>query len=197
MTFIKFCGMTRDADVRVACELGVNAIGFVMWPHSPRYVDARQVAALVRVMPADILPVAVLVTPSAEEVATARAAGARAVQIHGDIREWPDGEVWVATTVDGDLDAIPTPFTVLVDANDPVRHGGTGRTIDWARAAAIVQQQRRVILAGGLTPSNVGEALRQVKPYGVDVSSGIENRPGEKSAQAMQQFVAAVREANQ
>ena len=87
------------------------------------------------------------------------------------------------------------PHTLIVlDAHDPVRHGGTGRTINWTRAAQVAAA-RRILLAGGLNPANVGEAIRQVRPFGVDVASGIEQRPGIKDAQAMQAFVTAVREA--
>jgi phosphoribosylanthranilate isomerase len=85
---------------------------------------------------------------------------------------------------------------LLLDVHDPERHGGTGRTIDWARAAAIAAA-RRVLLAGGLTSGNVADAIRQVRPYGVDVASGIEDRPGIKNAGAMKAFMAAVREADQ
>ncbi len=196
MTFIKFCGLTREADVRLACELGVDAIGFVLWPHSPRWVEPTRVTTLIAAMPTHVIPVGILVQPSADEIATARATGIRVVQIHGGVQDWPSGEVWIATHVHDDLDAIPSAATVLLDAHDPVRHGGTGQTIDWERAAAIAAN-RPIILAGGLTPDNVGTAVRRVKPFGVDVSSGIEDRPGEKNAQAMQRFVAAVRETGQ
>ena len=85
---------------------------------------------------------------------------------------------------------------IVLDAHDPVRHGGTGRTIDWQRAARVAAT-RRVLLAGGLTAANVGEAIRTVRPYGVDVASGIEQQPGIKDAQAMQAFVTAVRTADE
>jgi phosphoribosylanthranilate isomerase len=83
---------------------------------------------------------------------------------------------------------------VLLDAHDPVQYGGTGRPIDWTRAADVAAR-RRVILAGGLTPSNVGHAIRTVRPYGVDVASGVERQPGVKDRDAMRAFVAAVRRA--
>jgi phosphoribosylanthranilate isomerase len=85
---------------------------------------------------------------------------------------------------------------IVLDAHDPVRHGGTGRTIDWNRAARIAAA-RRVLLAGGLTPANVAAAIRQVRPYGVDVASGIEDRPGIKDPELMRAFVRAVRQADE
>lgn len=194
MTFIKFCGMTRAEDVATACALGVNAIGFVLWPASPRAVERARLAALIALLPPQVTPVGVFVSPGADDVQRARDAGVQVVQVHGGGGTAIDGDVWVARALDTDLDAIPLAQTVVLDAHDPVRHGGTGRTIDWARAATIAAG-RRVLLAGGLTPGNVGLAIRQVRPYGVDVASGIEDRPGIKNAQAMTAFVAAVREA--
>jgi phosphoribosylanthranilate isomerase len=196
MTFIKFCGMTRDDDVRLACDLGVDALGFVLWPNSPRSVDAVRMAALVRLLPSRVTPVAVLVSPGADAVSAARDAGARVVQVHGSappIRD--DSELWIATSLDADISAHPLSVMMVLDAHDPVRHGGTGRTIDWQRAARVASG-RKMLLAGGLTAANVGDAIRQVRPFGVDVASGIEERPGIKSAAAMTSFIAAVREAD-
>lgn len=195
MTFIKFCGMTRGEDVRMACELGVDAVGFVMWPRSPRYVTPVQVSALVRQIPAAITAVGVLVSPSDDEIAAARHAGVHVVQVHAAVPAETRSDTWVAATLDGGIDAIAAETMIVLDAHDPVRHGGTGRTIDWERAAAVATH-RRVLLAGGLTPANVATAVRRVKPFGVDVASGIEDRPGIKNAQAMAAFVAAVREAD-
>lgn len=195
MTFIKFCGMTRGEDVRVACELGVDALGFVMWPRSPRYVTPVQVSALVQQIPAAITAVGVLVSPSDDEIAAARHAGVQVVQVHAAVPAETRSDTWVAATLDGGIDAIAAETMIVLDAHDPVRHGGTGRTIDWERAAAVAAH-RRVLLAGGLTPTNVATAVRRVKPFGVDVASGIEDRPGIKNVQAMAAFVAAVREAD-
>lgn len=203
MTFIKFCGMTREADVARACELGVDAVGFVLWSKSPRATDVSRVRAMVQLLPPDITPVGVFVSPTADEVARARDAGVRVAQIYGtDAGGIADRlascaeEIWVARSLEADIDTVGVDVTLVLDAADPVRHGGTGQRIDWARAAAIAAR-RRVLLAGGLTAVNVREAVLQVRPFGVDVASGIEERAGVKNAQAMRDFVAAVREADQ
>ena len=198
MTFIKFCGMTRAEDVAAACELGIDAVGFVLWPKSPRHVQMRQLAPLIKMLPPSLTPVGVFVSPDDDDVRQAREAGVRVVQVHGDNGRRFEGEVWLARSLDTDVDTnlstILPEVTIVLDAHDPKRHGGTGRTIDWARAA-VVAARRKVLLAGGLTPANVGNAIDQVRPFGVDVASGIEDRPGVKNAQAMKAFVAAVREA--
>ena len=206
MTFIKFCGMTRDDDVLAACDLGVNAVGFVMWPGSPRFVTAARAAALVKRLSHDVAAVGVLVAPGRDDLVAARDAGLAAIQVHGstpDVNTLAglDGmmtplAVWVATSLAEPLDMIPRGRRVLLDAHDPVRHCGTGRTIDWHRAAAAAERFE-LMLAGGLRPQNVATAVRTVRPFGVDVASGIEDRPGIKNSQAMKGFVAAVREADE
>ena len=201
MTFVKFCGITQERDLAVACELGVQAVGFVLWSGSPRFIEPDRIRSLVKSLPGDMLPVGVFVQPSVDELEAGIAAGIRVAQIHGvDPRLLRDDPVsidrWIATSVEADLSMVPPGTTVLLDTQDSQRHGGTGRTIDWAKAAGIATD-RRVLLAGGLTPANVATAIRQVRPFGVDVSSGIEERPGVKNAHAMRAFVAAVREADQ
>jgi phosphoribosylanthranilate isomerase len=198
MTFIKFCGMTRAQDVAAACELGVDAVGFVLWAQSPRRVDLRDLAPLIKLLPSTVTPVGVFVMPDDEEVKRAREAGVQVVQVHGDDGARFEGEVWVARALEAgvDGDSMTPARTIVLDAHDPVRHGGTGRTIDWARAAQVAAR-RRIVLAGGLTPDNVAAAISQVRPFGVDVASGIEDQPGIKNARAMHAFVAAVREADQ
>jgi phosphoribosylanthranilate isomerase len=198
MTFIKFCGMTRPQDIAVAVELGVDAIGLVLWPQSPRHVSLEVAAKLVAMIPARIRPVGVFVAPSRDEVSRAIAhVGIRVAQLHGVTDVGFKGlgcEFWIAASLptDGtDISVEPGPVLIL-DAHDPVKQGGTGRTIDWQRASAVAAT-RPVILAGGLTPANVGDAIRTVRPWGVDVASGIETSAGVKSEPAMRAFVTAVR----
>lgn len=203
MTAIKICGLTRAADVEAAVDLGVQALGFVLWPGSPRAVGRAEAATLVRTLPPLVSAVAVLVEPTVDEVRTVLADGFTTVQVHGTTVDWAAirtaapralRAVHLAEGPDGIAPAVEPGAPVLLDAHDPVRHGGSGRVVDWARAAAVAAG-RRVILAGGLTPENVDEAIRVVQPYGVDVASGVETRPGVKDASRMRAFVAAVRAA--
>jgi phosphoribosylanthranilate isomerase len=197
VTFVKFCGMTQEDDVRAACALGVNALGFVLWPQSPRCVAVHQLARLVRAMRPDVTPVGVFVSPALDELRAAQDAGIRVAQLHGPLDAEMLGnagslELWRARSLEDELDTIADGITLVLDAHDPERHGGTGKPIDWKRAATLAAK-RRIVLAGGLTPDNVEEAIRRVRPLGVDVASGIEDRPGIKNRSAMSAFVAAVR----
>jgi phosphoribosylanthranilate isomerase len=199
MTTIKFCGLTREQDLEVAAELNVDAVGFVFWEKSPRALTLAAAAALVQKLPASITPVGVFVRPTAAEIADAvNVAGIRVAQAHGvddtsSLLHAPC-EVWAAISVTGTTLAIPADMTILLDAQDDEQFGGTGRTIDW-HAARQIGAIRRVMLAGGLTPQNVGKAIEIARPYGVDVSTGIEERPGVKNAKLMRDFVSAVRNA--
>jgi phosphoribosylanthranilate isomerase len=197
MTRIKFCGLTRPQDLAVAEEVGVDAVGFVLWAPSPRGVGLDRTAELIAKLPKSITPVGVFVQPTREEILQAvTVARIRVAQVHGvtDIASLGDlpCELWVAMSLDGNLNRVPADATILLDAYDPERHGGTGKTIDWDAARAVTAR-RRVMLAGGLTPANVGEAIRRARPDGVDVSSGIEEHPGIKDARLMREFARAVR----
>ena len=199
MTRIKFCGLTRPQDLVVATKLGVDAVGFVLWANSPRGVGLDRTAELVTQLPNTVLPVGVFVQPTRAEILQAvHVARIRAAQVHGltdvsDLRHL-DCELWVAMSPQQPVTGIPDDATILLDAYDPERHGGTGRTIDWD-AARTFAESRRVMLAGGLTADNVAEAIRRARPYGVDVSSGIEVRPGIKDESKMRAFANAVRTA--
>jgi phosphoribosylanthranilate isomerase len=197
MTLIKFCGMRREQDVAAAVELGVGALGFVFWPDSPRFVDYGDAERIIRLLPDTVVPVGVFVAPTDDELDRAvQATGIRVAQIHASTH-FPVSaacEVWPATSLEHPAPLPPAGLLVL-DAHDPQRHGGTGRTIDWDRAAQIART-RRLILAGGLTPANIAAAIRCVRPYGVDVASGIEDSPGVKNVNAMRDFVAAVHQSH-
>lgn len=199
MTLIKMCGMTRAEDVAHAVGLGVDALGFVLWPRSPRHVSMADMAVLVRLLPDTVRPVGVFVDPDEIEVRRAADAGIRVAQLHGarsaallPIVAPHVDEVWVAASLEAHHH-VPATSRLVLDAHDPVQHGGTGRIIDWARAATIAAA-RPVLLAGGLTAANVGDAIARVRPAGVDVASGIERRPGIKNHLEMTAFVHAVRE---
>lgn len=196
---IKICGITRMEDAQAAVDLGVHALGFVFWPDSPRAVTAAQAAAIIRRLSPFVTPVGVFVDPDARLVAECVEAGVRVAQVVGTVPPLPAGlGLLRVVTLGADGRTTVPPISgetaVLIDAHDPVRHGGTGRTIDW-RAVAAISRTRPVILAGGLRPDNVSEAIRLAAPAGVDVSSGVEVTPGVKDHSKLAAFVAAVRHA--
>jgi phosphoribosylanthranilate isomerase len=186
---VKICGITRLDDAEAAVEAGARALGFVFWRDSPRFIDPYRARVIVRALPAFVTTVGVFVNqPTAYVAAVASLVPLAAVQLHGDEPFAHVAEVGrpvikaltleMASQTDR-LAVWPAAVTILLDAHDPVRHGGTGRAVDWTAAAAIAAQ-RRVILAGGLTPDNIGEAIHRVRPFGIDVSSGVERSPGVK-----------------
>ena len=186
---VKICGITRLEDAEVAVALGAGAIGFVFWPKSPRYVDPERARAIVAALPPFIATVGVFVDQTARLVnGVAARVGLSTVQLHGDEPIEMLGEIerpvvkamaLRASTTAEEADAWPSRVRLLIDADDPDRRGGTGRTVDWKRAAAVAAR-RPVLLAGGLNAANVADAIRTVKPFGIDVSSGVESAPGIK-----------------
>ena len=204
MVKIKVCGITRHGDAMLAADLGASAIGFVFWPDSPRYVEPGAAAEIASRLPADVAPVGVFVDASTDEVRRiAATVGLAAVQLHGsesaEVYRGLPYRVIKAVSVRGAataaaVDAVPDEMTVLLDAHDPVRKGGTGQTVDWSVAATIAAR-RRLFLAGGLRRDNVREAVRVVRPYGIDVSSGVESDPGHKDARRLRAFFEEVGQA--
>lgn len=200
MTAVKICGLTRLEDARAAVEAGARFVGFVLWAGSPRAVPLDRVAATIAQLPETVTTVGVFVNPTANEIGDAVAAGIRLAQVHGappaDLAAPVEilRAVSLAGSEGGAIEPDVPDRTILLDAHDPVRHGGTGRTIDWARAA-LVARERRVFLAGGLTPENVGRAIAEVRPFAVDVSSGIEVEPGIKDHARMRAFITEAHQA--
>lgn len=198
---VKVCGITRAEDARLAADLGVDAVGFVFWPGSPRALSVERAAGLARLLPPLVTVVGVFVNQPIDEIRrVAEAVGLGAVQLHGD----EPADVWTSVPCrcikavavgEGFNPAFladwPVGVMPLLDAVDAQRRGGTGRAVDW-RAASAASRVRPVLLAGGLTPGNVAAAIRQVQPYGVDVSSGVETEPGIKDASRLRAFVDAV-----
>ena len=201
MTLVKICGITRLEDAELAVSLGAAAVGFVLWPRSPRHVDVDAARAIAAALPPFALRVGVFVNQEPDDVTRlAAAVGLDVVQLHGHeppeayaalpyrvIKAVPIG----AESAPDDALRVPQTATVLLDAHDPVRLGGTGRTIDWTLAAAVARR-RRVILSGGLRPRNVAQAVAMVRPYAVDVSSGVEARPGVKDPVKLRAFFDAL-----
>jgi phosphoribosylanthranilate isomerase len=189
--FVKICGITRRDDAQAAVEAGASALGFVFWPGSPRAIDPYRARAIAATLPPFVTTVGVFVDQPADYVnGVAGLVHLGAVQLHGvEDRTYaavmnrpvvkavalPSGRDTKTESVEG----WPASVLLLLDAHDPVRKGGTGRTVDWTVAAHIARR-RPVVLAGGLTADNVGAAIARVQPFGVDVSSGVESAPGIK-----------------
>ena len=198
---VKVCGMRRVEDAVLAAELGASAVGFIFWPGSPRFIDASNARTIAAAVPPAVLRVGVFVDQAPDFVKqVAERVPLDAVQLHGDessedyaglgvplIKAIPVSDPFEATVID----AVPEDVTVMLDAHDPVRRGGTGRTIDCSIAAAMAAR-RRTILSGGLHPQNVSEAVDRVRPYMVDVSSGVESSPGVKDAAKLRAFFRAL-----
>lgn len=188
---IKICGLTRRQDVAAAVHAGAWAVGCVLWPGSPRAVTPAQARDLMQDVPSHVKRVGVVVNASVDDAREwCQAAGLTTVQLHGDEDPAPflaaglDVIKAVSLQTDADIEraaAQPDGVLVLVDARDVVQRGGTGQRADWTRAAALAAR-RPVVLAGGLRPSNIGEAIAGVGPWAVDVSSGVESSPGIKDS---------------
>lgn len=198
--FIKICGITRVEDALLATALGADALGFVFAP-SKRQVSERVVRDIVGQLPADVMTVGVFRdTAKARVVETVNTIGLRAAQLHG--RESPATTRWVAERVPVTIRALPAGSTdldrfedygadlLLLDGPVP----GSGDVFDWSEADARVVSAP-MLLAGGLTPDNVCEAIERVDPYGVDVSSGVEASPGRKDPRLLRAFMSNARAA--
>jgi phosphoribosylanthranilate isomerase len=199
---VKICGITSVRDAEAVVDAGARAIGFVFWPNSPRFVDPYRARAIARTLPAGVMPVGVFVNQPAEYVkGVAALVRLGAVQLHGEedagyatsigfpvIKAVSIGQERAADAID----RWPAKTILLLDADDPINRGGTGRTIDWTIAASIATQ-RPVLLAGGLTPDNVAAAAAAVQPFGLDVSSGVERSPGVKDHARIRALFEALR----
>ncbi len=199
---VKICGVTRLEDALAAAELGADALGFNLWPGSKRHVEADAVREIVARLPPFLTPVGVFVNQEPTAVLHLSAqARVTVVQLHGD-EEPRDCAGHVMPVVKSfrvagpeDLEPIPRYHrvaAVLLDARGD-GFGGTGRTFDWELAKRVAGG-KPLVLAGGLTPENVAEAVRAVRPYAVDVASGVESSPGVKDRDKMARFIRAAKE---
>ncbi len=210
MVRIKICGLTQVQDALCAADVGADLLGFVFYIGSPRYVSwqaARTMAAAAKDRRPEVLCVGLFVdAPAALIGETLDFCGLDLAQLHGDEpldlaadlgrRAYRAIRPRSAAELDSILrryGARPAPPDLLYDTYVAGQPGGTGQVGDWSLAAELAAQ-RRILLAGGLTPHNVAQAIERVRPWGVDVSSGVEEAPGRKSQAAIRQFIAAVRQ---
>jgi len=213
-TRIKICGLTRESDVLHAVRAGADAIGFVLYPPSPRAVSPKRAGELARLLPAFVTPVLLFVNASPPEIKAGLAAVPNALlQFHGD--ETPEvcataGRPYIRAarvpTGDGavgfDLLKYSKDFSdaqaILLDAHVQ-GYGGGGIAFDWTAfpwSHPQLNASARLVLSGGLTPANVIDGIRLVRPWAVDISSGVESAKGIKSPELIDRFVGAVREAD-
>ena len=200
--FVKICGICSEGDLGQISALGPDALGFIQWPDSKRYIDPQIVGQWPT--PAGIKRVGVFVSPTEAELAhAAQHARLDVLQVHRVPDNWrldrdifQGVEVWRALKPD-ELYFAERGFAFdryLLDSYDPRTVGGTGQTCDWSKARDLVRaSETPILLAGGLTPENVADAIRIVKPWGVDVSSGVEIEPGIKDIEKVRAFIDACR----
>jgi phosphoribosylanthranilate isomerase len=217
--FVKICGITRSQDAELAAGLGASGLGFVFWPDSPRYITPELAKSIASNVPGTVLKVGVFVEQPVEEVAGIMdEVGLDVAQLHGHespeycrqltVRLKPGTTetqipvvsasrrtIFKAISMSGNgsvnLADFAPDVVLLVDAHDPVRFGGTGKTVNWDSAREIAAT-RPTILAGGLNAANIKLAIRSVRPYGVDVSSGVESAPGVKDPNRLRTFFEAL-----
>lgn len=204
MVRVKICGITNTADALAAIDAGANLLGFNFYEKSPRFIEQTEAAKIRLQLPKKVEAVGIFVNASTADVTALRKSlKLHAVQLHGD--EPPENVAEIARLVPvikafrvepdfrvETLDEYPEASAFLFDAANTGQYGGTGRTTDWdvARRAAM---GHRIILAGGLNLENVAAAVRIVRPYAVDVASGVESKPGRKDHGRMREFIQEVR----
>ena len=205
-TRVKICGITREQDALAAVEFGADALGFVFYEPSPRYITVRHAAEIAQALPPFVNTVALFVNADPDTIAgVVDAVGVDLLQFHG--QECPEycarhRRPWIRAVrvqPETDLLAAQAEFAkgrgLLLDAYRPGVPGGTGRTFDWDRIPS--QMAPGIVLAGGLNPDNVGDAVRSVRPFAVDVSGGVEAGKGIKDPAKIKAFIEEVRSAEQ
>jgi len=201
---IKICGITNSNDALVAVEAGADALGFMFYEPSPRHISLPAAAEIIRTLPPFVASVGVFVDASEDFIRRAiETCGLDALQFHGS--EPPDfcrrfslrGIKAFRVRDAQSLQELPRYETSawLLDNFVPDKLGGTGAKFNWGLACSAKKHGRPIILAGGLTPENVAEAVRTVRPYAVDVSSGVESQPGKKDHEKTRAFILAARHA--
>jgi phosphoribosylanthranilate isomerase len=203
---VKVCGITSYEDAAMVLDQGVDALGFNFFSRSPRYIRPEDARSIIRSIPPLVVTVGLFVNvENPDEVASvAHTAGVQVLQLHGDeppaycqkLADWPLIKALRIgrSEIPRDLEEYPVR-AFLLDSKDDALFGGTGKSFDWSIAKNICRI-RPILLAGGLRPDNVKEAIRVVAPYGVDVCSGVESAPGKKDARKLMQFMDEVRNAD-
>lgn len=221
MTWVKICGITNLEDALIAVDAGADAVGFVVYEKSPRSVSVETVREIVEKLPRELEKVGVFVDADCDQIQRAVVnAGLTAVQLHGRRSQqsvWQDtrpalesvGVSKLIAMIAGDVlkdsagDALIQQrahekiFALLIDSQVNGSSGGTGATFDWESTRGVIQALSLsfpIIVAGGLNPLNAPDAIRTFQPFGLDVSSGVEARPGKKDPEKVRAFVRAVRE---
>jgi phosphoribosylanthranilate isomerase len=214
MTWIKICGTTNLEDALTAVDAGADALGFVFYEKSPRKIDVASAREIVKNLPPSIEKVGVFVDERVEKILeTVSQAGLTAVQLHGAESHEPeyipalkasrDLKVFLvlpASEIGGGLESNVNGqagvSAVFFDSGTPQLPGGTGKTFDWKTAASgieAISKKLKIVVAGGLNSNNVADAIRILRPWGVDVASGVEASPGIKDPQKVRSFIDAVR----
>jgi phosphoribosylanthranilate isomerase len=214
MIWIKICGTTNLEDALTAVNAGADALGFVFYEKSPRKIDEESARKIVAELPSNIEKVGVFVNEPVERVLkTVAQVGLTAVQLHGVECQEPGfarrlkdnrnlkvflvlspTEIGIGVDLNGD--GATSVDGAFFDSGTPQLPGGTGKTFDWKVAASRIKEigeRVKVVVAGGLNSANVGDAIRILKPWGVDVASGVEARPGKKDPEKVRAFIDAVR----
>ena len=207
MVRVKICGITRLQDARDAAAAGVDALGFNFWKKSPRYIEPAKAAAIIRRLPPFVSTVAVMVEPTVQQVREILGrCRINFLQFHGEedpdlVASFPADMVIKAVGLSdrkslAALKKYPGAGSFLLDSYDAKAKGGTGKTFRWDLALAAKKHKRPIILAGGLTPDNVAEAVASVKPWAVDTASGVEGKQkGIKDRGLMRKFILAAKHA--
>lgn len=199
--FVKICGVTSEEDALLAVAMGADAVGFNFVPSSPRQIAVQKAADIVKRLPVDITTVGIFRDEAAKRVVEiVHKVGLRAAQLHG--LETPDESRWIRERVSTTIKAFPAGDPRLDHADDwgadvimlDNAVPGSGQVFDW-RLAEGAPANRRLLVAGGLTADNVGEAIRRIRPWGVDAASGVESVPGRKDAVRLKAFVEAAKRA--
>lgn len=203
MVKIKICGITNISDAYLAVGYGVDALGFIFYPKSERYVMPKKAKEIIQNLPCEIIKVGVFVNQEIEEVKEiTKFGGLDLIQLHGDespvyCSQFPISSLIKAVSPRGEEDIrelrnYPVR-AILVDRREPGAYGGTGKTADW-RLAIKVKETYPLILAGGLNEENVREAIETVRPQAVDINSGVEISPGKKDPNKLRRIIEIVRE---